>query len=349
MTDDDRKSREAEFHDRAFADETRQKVQKWYLLHSAQDFYRELLESRSDGAEVLEYGCGPGSHSYFVAEHGAGNVVGIDISPVGIEKAAAEAEKRGLENISFRVMDAEQLEFADNSFDLVCGSAILHHLDLERAYAGLARVLRPTGTALFVEPLGHNPIINLYRNRTPSLRTVDEHPLLFDDLKQADRWFGNVRARFYYLGALAAVPARNTAAFDGLVRSLGPSIASPSDTYRPYGVSPGTSSSSSEHAAEEDSVASRSSHLESGGKQDITRTGQVIVENGVVASAKWMDGWGASGRSTDDKQQRARVVVQDRGRCGGQDSLARPARRSAIQPPEAPTTSNAGRLSQEKT
>ena len=220
MTDDDRKSREAEFHDRAFADETRQKVQKWYLLHSAQDFYRELLESRSDGAEVLEYGCGPGSHSYFVAEHGAGNVVGIDISPVGIEKAAAEAEKRGLENISFRVMDAEQLEFADNSFDLVCGSAILHHLDLERAYAELARVLRPTGTALFVEPLGLNPIINLYRNRTPSLRTVDEHPLLFDDLKQADRWFGNVRARFYYLGALAAVPARNTAAFDGLVRSL---------------------------------------------------------------------------------------------------------------------------------
>ena len=195
-------------------------MQKWYLLHSAQDFYRELLQSRCSGADVLEYGCGPGSHAYFVAEHGAGNVVGIDISPVGIEKAAAEAEERGLENISFRVMDAERLQFDDNSFDLICGSAIIHHLDLDRAYSELARVLRPTGTALFVEPLGHNPIINLYRNLTPGLRTVDEHPLLFDDLKRADEWFGIVRARFYYLAALAAVPARNTPAFDGLVRTL---------------------------------------------------------------------------------------------------------------------------------
>jgi SAM-dependent methyltransferase len=220
MTIEDRKSREAEFHDRAFADETRRKVRKWYTLHSAQDLYRRLIESRCIGADVLEYGCGPGSHSYFVAEHGAGNVVGIDISPVGIDKAAAEAEKRGLENISFRVMDAERLDFPDNSFDLICGSAILHHLDLERAYAELSRVLRPTGSALFVEPLGHNPIINLYRNLTPSLRTVDEHPLLFRDLKEADRWFGTVRARFYYLGALAAVPARNTAHFDGLLRIL---------------------------------------------------------------------------------------------------------------------------------
>ena len=218
MTIDDRKSREAEFHDRAFADETRRKVRKWYMLHSAQDLYRRLIESRCVGADVLEYGCGPGSHSYFVAEHGADNVVGIDISPVGIDKAAAEAKKRGLENISFRVMDAERLEFADNSFDLICGSAILHHLDLERAYAELSRVLRPTGSALFVEPLGHNPVINLYRNLTPSLRTVDEHPLLFRDLKDADRMVRHCQSPVDHLGALAAVPARTHAHFDCLLR-----------------------------------------------------------------------------------------------------------------------------------
>lgn len=37
----------------------------------------------------------------------------------------------------------------------------------------------------FSEPLGHNPIINWYRNRTPEMRTEDEHPLLIKDIEFA--------------------------------------------------------------------------------------------------------------------------------------------------------------------
>jgi hypothetical protein len=48
--------------------------------------------------------------------------------------------------------------------------------DLSLACSEIARVLRPGGPAIFVEPLGHNPLINAYRKRTPALRTVDEHP-----------------------------------------------------------------------------------------------------------------------------------------------------------------------------
>ena len=58
----------------------------------------------------------------------------------------------------------------------------------------IARTLKPGGTALFIEPLGHNPAHQLYRRMTPSMRTADEHPLLQSDLASARRHFGEVRA-----------------------------------------------------------------------------------------------------------------------------------------------------------
>ena len=50
-------------------------------------------------------------------------------------------------------------------------------------------MLRDDGMALFIEPLGHNPVINAYRRRTPEMRPPDEHPLRVDDLALAVRWF----------------------------------------------------------------------------------------------------------------------------------------------------------------
>jgi SAM-dependent methyltransferase len=110
-------------------------------------------------------------------------------------------------------MNAEALDFPDASFDRVTGSGILHHLDLDRAYAEIRRVLRPGGYAVFLEPLGHNPLINWYRRRTPHLRTEDEHPLMRRDLDVARATFPRVDARFFDLTTLAAVPLRRTRVF----------------------------------------------------------------------------------------------------------------------------------------
>jgi len=81
-------------------------------------------------------------------------------------------------------------------------------------------VLRDDGSAMFVEPLGHNPLINLYRRRTPQLRTPDEHPLLVDDIREAERHFESIEPHFCYLTSLAAVPFRNVGFFRSLVRGL---------------------------------------------------------------------------------------------------------------------------------
>jgi SAM-dependent methyltransferase len=137
-------------------------------------------------------------------------VTGIDISSVAIELARSKAAAEHINNVEFREMNAEDLCFESDCFDLICGSAILHHLDLAKAYSELARILRPTGSAVFIEPLGHNPLINLYRRLTPRLRTPDEHPLLMNDLDLAKAYFGQVRLRFFQLQTFLAIPFRKT-------------------------------------------------------------------------------------------------------------------------------------------
>ncbi|HXQ44750.1 MAG TPA: class I SAM-dependent methyltransferase [Acidimicrobiales bacterium] len=216
----ERAAREQEFHDHAFTHETRARVAKYYAVtRRSSACYERFLDAIAPPARVLEYGCGEGSAAFDLARRGVA-VTGIDISPIGIDHANQEAAAAGLSTAEFVVMDAENLTFADGDFDVVCGSGILHHLDLERALDEVARVLSPHGHACFQEPLGHNPLINLYRRLTPSLRTVDEHPLLQSDLARLRAPFGDVEVRYFHLFTLLAVPFRRFRLFSGLLHLL---------------------------------------------------------------------------------------------------------------------------------
>lgn len=200
---------EKDFHNRAFGEGTRERVEKFYAVaQSSRRWFEAFVRAHCPGRSVLDYGCGTGYHAFALADLGA-RVTGIDLSDVAIQQATERAGRERREDVSFRVMNAEALDFDDDAFDLVSGTAILHHLDLERAYAELARVMRPTGHAIFIEPLGHNPLINLYRKLTPDLRTVDEHPLLMKDLATADAYFGRIETRYFHLGSLLAVLFRH--------------------------------------------------------------------------------------------------------------------------------------------
>jgi len=211
------KQKEKDYHNKAFSEGTRKKLDKYYLTaRSSSAFYRECLLSNCEGKSVLEYGCGPGSQAFLLAQHAA-RVTGIDISNVAIAQATARAKNENLQNVSFCMMDAENLDFANEAFDLICGSAILHHLNLDKSLPEIARTLKPHGVAVFFEALGHNPLINLYRKLTPRLRTEDEHPLLQQDLKAAGSYFGKVEIRFFHLFSLVAAPFHRLAIFGYLL------------------------------------------------------------------------------------------------------------------------------------
>ncbi|WP_413171091.1 class I SAM-dependent methyltransferase [Anabaena azotica] len=200
--------REQEFHDKRFADDSvrEKKVSRFYsVAQSIKHEYKKFLLINSKDARILEYGCGPGGYAFFLAQNGAKLVTGIDISEVAIEKAMTQAKSEGIgTNLSFAVMNAEELTFNESSIDLLCGSGILHHLDLGKAMDSIVYVLSPQGTAIFVEPLGHNILINLFRCLTPEIRSEDEHPLLERDLTLMKRCFKKVDIKYYYLTALAA-------------------------------------------------------------------------------------------------------------------------------------------------
>ena len=215
----DRYTAEREFHDRAFSEDVRARAGKFYaVIRASRAFYEGFLAERAQGARALEYGCGPGSYAFFLARHGA-EVTGIDISETAIQQARAQAEQEDLA-VDFRVMNAERLDFPDDTFDLICGTGVIHHLELTTAYGELARSLKPDGAAAFVEPLGHNPLINLYRRRTPELRTRDEHPLLLGDVDLARSYFRRVEPHFFHLASLLAVPFRRRSGFAPLLGAL---------------------------------------------------------------------------------------------------------------------------------
>ncbi len=127
-----RKVREKAFHDQEYANEVRwQAVDKYYsIIEGRARFWEDFLRERCHGKRVLEYGCGQGQYTPRLAEFGA-HVTGIDLSETAMEKARASARAAGVQ-VEFKAMDAEALDFPDQTFDLICGNAILHHLDLAR-------------------------------------------------------------------------------------------------------------------------------------------------------------------------------------------------------------------------
>ncbi len=99
---------------------------------------------------ALEIGAGTGYFTLNMLRAGLiGEATCSDISPGMLSTLQANAKGLDLK-VKTKPADAEQLPFADASFDLVFGHAVLHHIpDLERAFAEFARVLAPGGTIVF--------------------------------------------------------------------------------------------------------------------------------------------------------------------------------------------------------
>ena len=119
---------------------------------------RKLLGARPGPfPRALEIGAGTGYFSLNLMQDGViGAATCTDISPGMLETLERNAAELGLE-VETAACDASELPFEDESFDLVLGHAVLHHLpDLDRAFAEFWRVLAPGGTLFFAgEPSRH--------------------------------------------------------------------------------------------------------------------------------------------------------------------------------------------------
>ncbi len=198
---------EAEFQDRRVVAAHKGQAEprgKFYFL--AQRAMRRYEQAFGDvaGKRILVVGCSEGGVMPF-ARKGA-RVTGIDISPEAIASLTKRSAEENLSHLAdAQVMDAHDPSYEAGTFDIVCCTGVLHHLDTQRAVQAWSRILRSDGRVLMLEPMAWNPAVALYRVLTPDMRTPDEHPLTPRDFGMMKKSFGKVDTHAYVLSSVLAL------------------------------------------------------------------------------------------------------------------------------------------------
>jgi len=216
---EERKKEEIEFHNferenedsEIIAKQTQENVhanKKWYrITNRSRKYVGNWIKLNSSGKIFLDYACGAGGNAIKSSLAGAELSVGLDISDVSIKLAKSRSNEAGVEpNTVFIQGDCEATELPSNSIDTIICCGMLHHLDLEKAFTELRRILKPGGKILCVEALANNPLIQWYRNTTPNMRTEWEthHILRHSTLKYSQKWFNLGEVRYWHLASIPA-------------------------------------------------------------------------------------------------------------------------------------------------
>jgi SAM-dependent methyltransferase len=164
------------------------------------------------GRRLLEIGPGRGRDSEAFARAGARLVVS-DVSIRSVELARERLRRAGLgERVEAVVADAARLPFRQASFDVSFSRFTIAHIPLQPLAAELARVLRPGGRALMVEPLRDNPLVRLYRRFAPSgcRETAPRYVSLDEMRRMAAHFPRGWRHRDFYLLSVPALGLRGS-------------------------------------------------------------------------------------------------------------------------------------------
>ena len=161
------------------------------------------------GKYLLDLGCGAGETSVYFTRKGARCVAG-DFSEAMVELATRLAQKYSVE-ITARKLNAEDIDYPNETFDIVYAANLLHHVDTIKSLNEIRRVLKSGGVVCTWDPLIHNPFINIYRKIATKVRTPSELPLsisivrifkqLFSIVEYDTFWFATlwIFLRFYLI------------------------------------------------------------------------------------------------------------------------------------------------------
>lgn len=151
-----------------------------------------------EGARVLDFACGTGITSAWLADRGA-KVTGLDLSPQSTARAVEFCRAAGID-VTFVTGPLESQQDL-GTFDRIVGRFALHHVDVAAIAPMLAAHLRAGGVGAFLETMDSNPLLRVARRHLigrfgiPRFGTLDEHPLTRVDLAVLERAFGELEIR----------------------------------------------------------------------------------------------------------------------------------------------------------
>jgi SAM-dependent methyltransferase len=183
---------EKKFHNLRFSQGYIKPSKYYKALEIWNKIYLDYIKKFSH-LKILEIGSGLESICHRFREVEKLKITSIDIS----DEAIALMKDLDIKGCSFYVMDAHKTTFTNNSFDLICGKGILHHLDIKLAVLEIKRLLKSNGSIIFAEPLNSNFIINLYRYFTPNIRTEEERPLSNADIYYIQSSFNSIKVEYF--------------------------------------------------------------------------------------------------------------------------------------------------------
>lgn len=177
--------REKEYYDELYSGFAQRHFAKPAVVAFRKHLVRRIV--RTTGANrdsrVLSAGSGTGDTELLLAPH-VGSILGIDISPCGVEHATRSASAAGITNAQFLVSDLDDASLGEHSFDLIVAVFFLHHLpdqvdrELPRR---LHQLLKPGGMVYALDPSRYRLSGAVGRLLFPSLmrryQTPGEQPL----------------------------------------------------------------------------------------------------------------------------------------------------------------------------
>jgi ubiquinone/menaquinone biosynthesis C-methylase UbiE len=159
-----------------------------------------LKKQNKESLHLLDFGCGPGDNSLRFSRIGY-KVTGFDISESNIDNCVKLFEKNDVkEKGKFFVSTAESLSLSDQSFDVIVGIDILHHVDIKKAMLEVRRLLKNDGVAIFREPVEVNFLdwirnTSLVRFFVPNSASLENH-ITEDERKLNQMDFQNIKQVF---------------------------------------------------------------------------------------------------------------------------------------------------------